>query len=345
MEGKAFIHCTDSDSFGRTSCRIALILLVLACSVVVCNPLWGQTLSGSDQIHVVRTGALDHDDVPTPNIRVNSDLVLIPVTVVDRHDQLIAGLEKEHFKLFEDKVEQVITHFTSEDAPVSIGFVFDASGSMADKLSTAREAVCRFLKTANPEDEFFLLQFNNRVERLQGLTRDTEQIQSRLMWIRPNGQTALLDAIYFAIQEMKQAHNTRKALVIISDGGDNRSRHDLGEIKNAVREADVQIHAIGIFDPPGIRSRTFEETVGPALLDEVAKQSGGRLFEIGDVRELPDVAVKVGLALRNQYVLGYVPASPKRDGKYHQVKVELKLSKDYPKTRTSWRRGYYAPLD
>jgi Ca-activated chloride channel homolog len=218
---------------------------------------------------------------------------------------------------------------------VSIGFVFDASGSMADKLSTAREAVSRFLKTANPDDEFFLLQFNDRVERLQGLTRDTEQVQSRLMWIRPNGQTALLDAIYVAIHEMKQAHNTRKALVIISDGGDNRSLHSMGEIKNAVREADVQIHAIGIFDPPGIRSRTPEELVGPALLDEVAKQTGGRLFEIGDLRELPDVASKVGLALRNQYVLGYVPANPKRDGKYHQVRVVLKLPKDYPKTRTS----------
>lgn len=343
MEESAIIH--SKDSFGGRGCRIALVLLVLACSVVVCNPLWGQTLSGSDQIHVVRTGALDHDDVPTPNIRVNSDLVLIPVTVVDRHDQLIAGLEKEHFKLFEDKVEQVITHFASEDAPVSIGLVFDASGSMADKLSTAREAVSRFLKTANPDDEFFLLQFNDRVERLQELTRDTEQVQSRLMWIRPNGQTALLDAIYVAIQEIKQAHNTRKALVIISDGGDNRSLHSMGEIKNAVREADVQIYAIGIFDPPGVRSRTHEELVGPALLDEVARQTGGRLFEIADVRELPEMAAKVGRALRNQYVLGYAPANPKRNGKYHQVKVVLKLPKDYPKVRTSWRRGYYGPVD
>ena len=342
MDRRAIVHRTDS--FGGTGCRIPLVLFVFACSVVFCNPVSGQTLSGGDQIHVLHS-ALDHGDVPDPSIRVNSDLVLIPVTVVDHHDQLIAGLEKEHFKLFEDKVEQVITHFASEDAPVSIGLVFDASGSMADKLSTAREAVSRFLKTANPDDEFFLLQFNDRVERLQGLTRDTEQVQSRLMWIRPNGQTALLDAIYVAIQEIKQAHNTRKALVIISDGGDNRSLHSMGEIKNAVREADVQIHAIGIFDPPGIRSRTPEELVGPALLDEVAKQTGGRLFEIGDMRELLDVASKVGLALRTQYVLGYVPANPKRDGKYHQVRVVLKLPKDYPKTRTSWRRGYYAPVE
>jgi VWFA-related protein len=343
MEGRAVIHWTGS--FGGTGGRISLVLFVFACSVVFCNRVLGQTLSGDDHIHVARAASLDHGEVPAPSIRVNSDLVLIPVTVVDHHDQLIAGLEKEHFRLFEDKVEQAISHFTCEDAPVSVGFVFDASGSMSDKLSTAREAVSRFLKTANPDDEFFLLQFNDRVERLQELTRDAEQVQSRLLWIRPNGRTALLDAIYFAIQEMKQAHNTRKALLIISDGGDNRSRHSMGEIKNAVREADVQIHSIGIFDPPGIRSRTPEELVGPALLDDIAKQTGGRLFEVGDIRELPEVAAKVGTALRNQYVLGYAPTNPKRDGKYHQVKVVLKLPKEYPKARTSWRRGYYAPFD
>ena len=341
MEECIVIHGTDPI---RQTRRFGLVLLLCACSLLFCNSVRGQDTSIGKRVHAVRT-ALDDGDPAAPGMRVDSDLVLIPVTVVDHHDRLIAGLEKEHFKLLEDKAEQVITHFALEDAPVSIGFVFDASGSMADKMSMAREAVSRFLKMANPDDEFFLVQFNDRVELLQGFTREIEELQNRLMWIRPNGHTALLDAIYFSIQEMKQAHKTRKALIIVSDGGDNHSLRRFGEIKNVVREADVQIYALGIFDPPGMRSQIYEELVGPALLDEVAKQTGGRLFEIGDVRELPEVAEKVGLALRNQYVLGYVPANPKRDGKYHQVKVMLNLPKDFPKARTSWRRGYYAPVD
>jgi Ca-activated chloride channel family protein len=325
----------------RTACSA---LALWACFLLSSSSFLGQTLSAGNQVHILPT-AQDRSEAPAPSIRVNSDLVLIPVSVVDHHDQLITGLKKDHFQLFDDKVEQVITHFTSENAPTSIGFVFDASGSMADKLSTAREAVSRFLETANRDDEFFLVQFNDRVELLQGLTHETAQLQNRLLWIRPNGQTALLDAIYISIQEMKQAHNTRKVLILISDGGDNRSLHSMGEVKNAVREADVQIYAIGIFDPPAVRSRTHEELVGPALLDAVARQTGGRSFEIGDVRELPEVGAKVGLVLCNQYVLGYAPANPKRDGKYHQVKVVLNLPKDFPKARTSWRRGYYAPVD
>jgi VWFA-related protein len=330
------------DSIWRTPYRIALISCV--CALLYCNSSVGQDLSSVDQVHSLRT-SLERSELPPPSIRVNSDLVLIPVTVLDHHDQSITGLEKEHFTLFEDKVEQVITHFTCEDAPISIGFVFDASGSMIDKLSTAREAVSRFLKAANPDDEFFLVQFNDRVELLQELTRQTQQLENRLMSISPNGQTALLDAIYQSIQAMKQSHNARKALILISDGGDNRSRHSMGEINKAVREADVQIYAIGIFDPPDMRTRTHEEVVGPALLDAVAKQTGGRLFEIGEVKDLPAVAAKVGMALRNQYVLGYAPTNMKRDGKYHQVKVVVKLPKDYPKARTAWRRGYYAPVD
>ena len=171
-------------------------------------------------------------------------------------NRFVTGLEKEHFRLFEDKVEQDITQFSSEDAPLSVGIVFDTSGSMGSKLQKSRQAVAQFFKTANPEDEFFLVQFNDRPELVVPFTRNVEEIQNHLTFTQSKGRTALLDGVYLAMNQMKKAHNPRKAMLIISDGGDNSSRYTESEIKNAVREADVQIYAIGIFEPMGSRGRT-----------------------------------------------------------------------------------------
>ena len=277
-----------------------------------------------------------------PSIRVDANLVLVPVLVTDHRDRLITGLEKAHFKLFEDKVEQVITHFTSEDAPVSIGIVFDCSGSMGAKLQKSRAAVSAFLRTANPEDEFSLVLFNDRAQLANGFTDRIEEIQNRMLYTESKGRTALLDAIYLSLHEMKHAKHPRKAILIISDGGDNSSRYSYREVKNCVREADVQIYSIGILEPFGLRGRTPEELNGPALLDEVSQQTGGRLFEVDDLNELPDVANKIGTALRNQYDLGYMPSEVKRDGKYHKIQVKIDRPKGVPPLRTTFRSGYYA---
>jgi Ca-activated chloride channel family protein len=277
-----------------------------------------------------------------PSIRIDADLVLIPVMVTDRQDRLITGLEKEHFKLFEDKIEQTITHFASEDVPVSIGIVFDCSGSMGAKLAKSRAAVAAFLKTANAEDEFSLVKFNDRAQLVMGFTDRSDDVRSQLMFLESKGRTALLDAIYLSMNEMKHAKHARKAILIISDGGDNCSRYTTREVKNRVREADVQIYSIGIMESFAGRRRTPEEFEGPALLDEIAQQSGGRLFEVDDLNELPDIAQKVGMALRNQYVLGYAPATEKRDGKYHKVQVRVARPKGLPPLRASFRSGYFA---
>jgi VWFA-related protein len=279
----------------------------------------------------------------TANIRVNSDLVLIPVMVTDRQDRLITGLEKTHFKLFDDKVEQVITHFASEDVPVSIAVVFDCSGSMGPKLAKSRAAVAEFLKAANPEDEFSLILFSERAQLISGFTNQTDEIQSKLLFAQSKGRTALLDAIYMAMDQMKHAKHSRKALLIISDGGDNCSRYSIREVKNRVKEGDVQIYSIGILEAMGFRGRSAEELAGPALLDEIAAQSGGRLFEIDNLNDLPDVATKIGVALRNQYMLGFAPAETRRDGKYHRIVVKLDSPKGLPKLRASFRSGYFAP--
>lgn len=289
------------------------------------------------------TAAPKPEDNRGSNIRVDTNLVLIPVSVTDPLNRFVTGLEKEHFRLLEDKVEQQISQFASEDAPLSVGLVFDASSSMGAKLAKSRQAAAQFFKTANPEDEFFLVQFNDRPELVVPFTHNTEEIQNRLAFTNAKGRTALLDGVYLAMNHMKKAKNARKAVLILSDGGDNSSRYTESEIKNAVREADVQIYAIGIFEPIHARGRTAEELSGPGLLSEMAEQTGGRHFAIENLNELPDVAAKIGIELRNQYVIGYSPTNATRDGKYRRVQVKLNQPRGLPALRPFWRQGYYAP--
>jgi VWFA-related protein len=279
-----------------------------------------------------------------PSIRVETQLVLINVTVTDPMNRFVTGLEREHFRLFEDKTEQEISQFSSEDAPLSVGLVFDASGSMGSKLQKSRQAAAQLFKTANPEDEFFLVHFNDRPELVVGFTTNTEEIQNRLTFTQAKGRTALLDGVYLAMNHMKKARNPRKAIIILSDGGDNSSRYTEGEIKNVIREADVQVYAIGIFEPLAGRGRTAEELAGPGLLTEISEATGGRHFPVENLNELPDVAAKIGIELRNQYVLGYRPSNQTKDGKYRRVQVKLKQPRGLPPLRCFYRLGYYAPL-
>jgi VWFA-related protein len=224
-----------------------------------------------------------------------------------------------------------------------VGIVFDTSGSMGQKLEKSRQAVSQFFKSANPEDEFFLVEFNDRPELVNPFTTSLEEIQNKLTFTQSKGRTALLDAVYLALHTMKKARNPRKALLIISDGGDNSSRYTESEIKNLVREADVQIYAIGIFEPMSSRGRSAEELSGPGLLSEIAEQTGGRHFPVENLNDLPDVAAKIGIELRNQYLLGYTPTNSGRDGKYRRVQVKLVQPRGLPPLRASWRLGYYAP--
>ncbi len=277
------------------------------------------------------------------DLRVNRTVVLVNVTVTDPLNRFVTGLEKQHFRLYEDKIEQVITAFSCDDAPISIGLVFDTSGSMGAKMQKSREAAAEFFKTANPADEFFLVQFNDRPELSVPFTTDTDKLQSTLTFTQSRGRTALLDSVYLAMHEMKKAHNPRKALLIISDGGDNSSRYTETEIKNAVREADVQIFAIGIFESMANRGRTPEEAAGPSLLNELAEQTGGREYPVENLSELPDIAAKIGTELRNEYILGYSPKNRERDGKYRRVQVKLNQPRGLPPLRAYYRLGYYAP--
>jgi Ca-activated chloride channel homolog len=280
---------------------------------------------------------------PKSNIRIDTTVVQIPVTVQDPLSRFVTGLEKKDFRLFEDKVEQQIQYFASEDAPISVGLIFDTSGSMGSKLEKSRQAVSQFFRTTNPEDEFFLVEFNDRPELVSPFTTSLEEIQNKLTFTQSKGRTALLDAVYLGLHTMKKGRNARKALLIISDGGDNSSRYTESEIKNLVREADVQIYAIGIFESGAGRGRTAEELAGPGLLQEISEQTGGRAFAVDNLNELPDIAAKIGIELRNQYLLGYTPANGVRDGKYRKVTVKLVQPRGLPPLKAFWRLGYYAP--
>lgn len=268
-------------------------------------------------------------------------LVQIPVTVTDPQNRFVVGLEKENFRVFEDRVEQEVSHFSNEDTPLAVGLVFDTSGSMGEKLAIAKDAAIAFLKTTNPDDEFFLVTFADRPKMEVELTSDAIDIQNRLVFTLSKGRTALVDAIYLALQTMKRATIPRKALLIISDGGDNNSRYTMRDLKNLVREVDVQMYAIGTFER--YRGGTPEEVAGPGLVSEICEQTGGRLFPAQNARELPDIAEKIGFELRSQYVLSYTPTNPTRNGKYRRVKVQLVPPRGLPQMRAFWRQGYYGP--
>ncbi len=275
-------------------------------------------------------------------IQVNVDLVLVNVTVTDPMNRLVTGLEKEHFQVYEDKAEQKILHFSSEDVPVSLGLVFDASGSMSNKMDKARMAALQFFKTANPQDEFFLIDFNEQPRMLSDFTNSIEEIQNKLVFTAAKGRTALLDALYLAVNHMRHGKHQKKAILIISDGGDNHSRYTESEIKELVKEADVQIYAIGIYNVYGARG-TPEELAGPGLLTELAETTGGRQFAVDNINELPDVAGKIGVELRNQYILGYSPQNLSKDGKWRKIKVKLNPPRGLPQLHVYAKTGYYAP--
>jgi Ca-activated chloride channel family protein len=274
-------------------------------------------------------------------LRTDSSLVVIPTWVSTAAGASVTSLIKENFRITEDNVEQKIAYFIKDDAPLSIGLLFDTSGSMRNKMEKAAEAVSAFFKTANPEDEFFLVEFNDRAKVMIPFTPDSGEIYSRVVRTKPFGKTSLFDAIQVGLKQMKKARHPRKAIVIISDGGDNWSRHTAREIRADLIESDIQLYAMGIFDPALSNKSPVENRNGPALLDELAGQTGGRHYPVGNLNDLPAISALIGTDLRNEYLLGYYPADS-RDGKYHHVKVNLAVPDEMPPLRANYRRGYYA---
>jgi len=274
---------------------------------------------------------------------VETTLIQIPVTVTDSFNRFVLGLQKDDFHLFEDGVEQNIARFSGEDAPISVGLVFDESGSIGHKLQTSQAAVAQFMKTMGTDDEAFLVEFSDNAKLSVGFTSYPAEIQKALTAAQPAGLTAMLDGINLGLREMKEARNSRKAMVVISDGGDNHSRYTAAQIEALVRAADVQVYAMGVFEPMVSLGLSPEEVSGPRLLSEIATQTGGRAFAATLVGDLPSVAARIAVELRNQYVLGYYPKNQTHDGKYRKVEVNVSQPSGVSPLKPHWRQGYYAP--
>jgi VWFA-related protein len=316
------------------------MLILLLASLLAIVTLHGQQVEITPRPKAPSKKSETH---PSPNLRVDTNLVLIPVSVSDPLNRPVTGLERENFRLYEDKKEQKITAFSMEDEPVAVGLVFDTSGSMGDKLGRSRMAARTFFRTSNPEDEFFLVEFDSSPRLEVPLTSNTGTIENQLVFTKSKGSTALLDGLMLALHEIRKSKKNKKALLVISDGGDNNSRYTETEIKGVLSESDCLVYAIGVFEA-NLSGRTPEEIGGSGLLGKIAEETGGRLYP-ANPQELPDIAQKIGVDLRNRYVLGYSPANQERDGRYRRVQVVLVPPRGLPPLRAHWRVGYYAPVE
>jgi Ca-activated chloride channel family protein len=342
----------DLYSAAAVSCRgarcwlICLMLLVMPISLgaqLTCAPGAGPAMAGAQSSGPVLSDRCSVPIKPAEGIHIDVDLALVNVTVTDPYGRSVTGLESSNFRVFENNIEQEVVTFSSEDSPISVGVIFDNSGSMMNKIGRAREAVIQFFKTCNPHDEFFFVSFNESAELTSTFTNSIEDLQSHMMLTVPKGRTALLDAIYLGLSQMHGAHSGRRALLILSDGGDNHSRYSEKDLKLLVREADTQLYAIGIFDPLEYRAQTVEELNGPSLLSEITEMTGGRLFAVENLNELPDIAEKIAMELRNQYILGYRPSNKAHDARWRKIKIRLRAPKGLPPLNVFSKSGYYAP--
>jgi Ca-activated chloride channel homolog len=273
-------------------------------------------------------------------IRLDTDIVTLTVTVTDPYNRLVTGLDRQHFEVFEDKVKQSIEFFSDDDVPVSLGIVFDVSGSMKGKMDRARESLRAFIETSHREDDFFLVGFNQRANLIAEFS-DGDTLANKLTLIDARGQTALYDASYLGIEKVKQGRHSKRALLLISDGQDNSSRYTYGELRKLLREAGVQIYCIGIVEMGGGAGGTLDMQ-GQAILEEIAQVTGGKAFFPRSAAELEDATTRIALELRHQYSIGYAPTNVSRDGQWHKIKVQVKPPRGLPSLKVQHKEGYYA---
>jgi Ca-activated chloride channel homolog len=293
--------------------------------------LRGQQVSIEPRSRAASKTQPDHKESAS-NLRIDTSLVLVPVTVTDKLGRPVVGLEKEDFRVFDNRVEQAVLHLAMEDEPVAVGFIFDISGSIGAALNAYRIAAQEFFKVADQDDEFFLVEFESAPKLVVPLTKSGADIDYQIMITKSKGMTALYDAVYMATNEIRKSKLNKKALILISDGGENHSRYTYGELQNALRETDALLYAIG---PSPISE-------GGGLLKHLAEITGGRLIEVGGP-DLADLAQKIIIDLRNRYIISYSPDDKSRDGRHHNIQVQLRSPKGMGKLTVHWRTGYEAP--
>ncbi len=327
--------------------------LVLLCAVVSLLIPQGYSQS-ADEVHISSrlnrtttdssSGGLSIASSLAPGraskpLRVSVDLVLVPVSVSDSLNRSVISLKKQDFTLYEENKLQEIRYFSTEAEPASVAILLDVSKSMSDKIETERAVIVEFFNNAHPEDEYFAIAFSDRPRLLAGPTGSIDAAQQKLMAVQPGGPTAMLDAIYLAVSELRTARYKRKAIIIVSDGGDNASRYSLREIKSLVRESDVQIYAIGLFETFFLNM--IEEKLGKKWLSEITDVTGGRTITVDKRAKLPEAAATISRELRSQYVLGYRRPGPVTDT-WRRIKVRVNSSAENRPLRAYYKEGYYA---
>lgn len=306
------------------------------------------TLIGLFIVSVFST-ILAQDPTPTPPfadddnapVKIKTDLVTLTLTVTDLYGRYVSGLNKNAFKITDNGEPQEITFFSDSDAPVSVGILFDVSGSMSgDKINKARKALSRFILTSHPSDEYFLIAFNSRAQLLLDRTRDGEAVLQKLTLVQPKNNTALYDAVYLGIERVTRGAHQKRALLIISDGQDNASRYNFGEVRRLMKEADVVTYSVGIMSRgdtmsgPGMQGQSF--------LDEISSVTGGKSFYPDTDVEMDEIFERIALELRHQYSIGYTPKDFAPDGKWRRVKVKVNPPRGLPRLTVRGREGYYA---
>lgn len=334
----------------RLGSRFALLLSL---SLLLCVPaIWAQ--SSTDDVHIVPrhdpTAEPPHvslppeDDAPELRhlqpFRFDVDLVLVPVTVTDTRNRPVMSLKQKDFTVYENERPQQVQFFSDEDAPISVGLILDLSKSMSNKIVTERQAVDEFFKNANPQDDYFVVTFSDRPRLLASSTQSIDDIQEKLAGAKPDGQTALLDAVYLALAKMHKTQHRRRALLLVSDGGDNHSRYGLKEIKSLVQEADVEVYAIGIFDSL-LPFRSFEEFMGKRWLGEITDATGGRTISADSLAKVPEIAATISREMRNQYVLGYRPGKDP-DPSWRRIRVQVAAPEGAGRVQAYYKKGYMA---
>jgi Ca-activated chloride channel homolog len=328
-----------------------LCLWLLLAAVLLAACAWAQS---TDEVHVTprdRASQAPHpgadaagQNSAAKRLRVDVDLVLVPTTVTDHMNRPIVDLQKQDFGIYEDNAQQQIRYFGEEDAPISVGLILDVSRSMTNKIDTERRAVAEFFKSANPQDDYFVISLADRPQLIADTTQSLEEIEYKLGLVIPDGHTALLDAIYLGVSKMRMARYPRRALLIISDGGDNHSHYTAKETRSMVEESDVLVYGIGIFDTmPMPVFKALDERLGERLLTEITAASGGRTIPADKREKIPKIASTISWELRQQYVLGYRSTNALHDGKWRSIKVLVSASVGDPPLRAHYKRGYVAP--
>lgn len=271
-------------------------------------------------------------------------MVVLHATVTDAKGQFVSDLKPNNFRVFEDKIEQKISVFSHEDIPVTMGLVIDNSGSMREKRAQVNAAALTFVKTSNPQDEVFVVNFNDEyyLDLNEDFTNDTKELNEALERIDARGSTALYDAVVGSLDHLKKGHKDKRVLLVITDGDDDASRKSLEYTMKAAEASDATIYAIGVFSDDDRKNDKRMVRHSKKILTELAEATGGLAYFPEGPEEVDPICTQVAHDIRNQYTLGYYPTNTARDGTFRTVQIQLNPLKGYGKVSVRTRTGYFA---